>query len=111
MYTNFVSPERIRTAPQLNLSEAIAQNIGTVTMAGDSTLRMVEVLPFFPSQVSFRTSFPEDSKRKDSETASVEMAALALMDDEAVQILPTTCDPFPKRSVSWLMTESFWMMK
>ena len=106
-----MSPERIRTAPQLNLSEAIAQKIGTVTKAGDSTLRMVELLPFFPSHVSFRTSVPENSNRKDSDTASVEVVALALMDDAAEHILPTTCAPLPNRSVSRLQTESSGMMK
>ena len=106
-----MSHERIRTAPQLNLSEAIEQNMGTVTVAGEWTLWVVEMLPFLPSQVSFNTSVPENSSRNDSETASDEVVALALMDDEAVHTLPTTCDPFPKRSVSRDMTDSSGMMK
>ena len=69
------------------------------------------MLPFFPSQVSFNTRTPENSSWNDSETASVEVVALALMEDEAVHTLPTTCDPLPKRSVSRDMTDSFGMMK
>ena len=69
------------------------------------------MLPFFPSQVLFNTRVPENSSWNDSETASVEVGALALMDDEAVHTLPTTCDPFPKRSVSRDMTDSSGMMK
>ena len=85
-----VSPERIRTAPQLNLSEDIEQNIGTVTVAGECTSWVVELLPFLPSHDSFNTRDPENSSRNDSEIASVEVTALALMEDEAVHILPTT---------------------
>ena len=72
---------------------------------------VVVVLPFRPAQVSFNSIDPENSSRNVSETASVDVMALALMEDEAVQTLPTTCDPLPKRSVSRDITDSSGMMK
>ena len=106
-----VSPERIRTAPQLNLSEDMEQKIGTVTKAGDCTSWVVELLPFLPSHDSFNTRDPENSRRNDSEIASVEVTVLALMEDEAVQILPTTWAPFPRISVSRDMMDCSGMRK
>ena len=35
VWTIFVSPDRIRMAPQLNLSETIEQSMGTVIVAGE----------------------------------------------------------------------------
>ena len=111
VWTSFVSPDRIRTAPQLNSSEAIEQSTGTVIVAGEWIVWVVEVLPFRPAQVSFSRIVPRNSSRNVSETASVEVMELALMEDEAVQTLPTTCDALPKRSVSRDITDSFGMMK
>ena len=87
------------------------QKIGTVTVAGDCISWVVELLPFLPSHDSFNTRDPENSRRNDSETASVEVTVLALMEDEAEQILPTTWAPFPKRSVSRDMMDVSGMRK
>ena len=35
VWMSFVSPDRIRMAPQLNLSETIEQSMGTVIVAGE----------------------------------------------------------------------------
>ena len=94
--TNLVSPDRIRTAPQLNSSEAMEQRTGTVTLAGERIVWVVVVLPFRPAQVSFSWIVPWNSNRNVSETASVEVTELALMEDEAVQTLPTTCAAFQR---------------
>ena len=70
VWTSFVSPDRIRTAPQLNSSEAIEQRTGTVIVAGEWIVWVVEVLPFRPAQVSFSWIVPRNSRRNVSEIAS-----------------------------------------
>ena len=80
-------------------------------VAGELIVWVAETLPFRPAQVSFSWIVPWNSNRNVSEIASVEVMELALMEDEAVHTLPTTCDDLPKRSVSRDITDCLGMMK
>ena len=72
---------------------------------------MMWMVDSLPLHVSFNSIVPGNSNLKVSEMTSVEGIELALIDVDAVQILPTTWDDLPNRSVSPDSTESLGMMK
>ena len=96
------------TASQLNSLDLIEHSMGTVIVAGDETVWMVDLLPL---HVSFNLIVPVNSSLNVSEMTSVEGIELALIAIDAVQMRPITCEDRPNRSVSRDITEPSGMMK
>ena len=95
-------------ASQLNTLDSTEHRMGTVTVAGDDIVWMVDSLPL---HVSFNSIVPKNSSLNVSEMTSVEGMELALIVMDAVHILPITCEDLPNRSVSRDITKSLGMMK
>ena len=108
---SLVSADRMVTAPQLNSSDWIEHRTGTVIVAGEEIVRVIELLELSPGQVSFSLIVPVNSSLNVSVMTSVEGMELALIAIEAVQIRPITWEDRPNRSVSRDITESSRMMK
>ena len=96
------------TASQLNSLDCIDHRMGTVTVASDDIVWMVDSLPL---HVSFNTIEPVNSSLNVSEMTFVEGMEVALIVIDAVHIRPITCDDLPNKSVSRDITESLGMMK
>ena len=92
VWTSFVSPDRMVTAPQLNSFDDIEQRTGTVTTAGEEIVWMTGLLDLFPLHVSFSSIVPVNSSLNDSEMTSDEGTELTLIAIEAVQMRPITCE-------------------